>query len=669
VSESDRPGIRLGIVGCGAAARRCHIPALVGASPFTLTVLVDRDAAHAAETARLFGVLRAEAGRTGLDPRIETDLRAAMEAADAFVVATSHESHARIAEELLRAGKHVLVEKPLALRVSEAERIADAARAGSAVAVPAHVRRFFPAAHWVRAMLAEHAVGAVRSVRWSEGRHYDWPVTSDFMFSADAGGGLLADSGPHVFDLLCWWFGEPVRLVDYEHNADDGGSESELGATIAFHEVTARVELRRLRELSNRCVIEGEKGTLSVGTGFPGEFEHRDRDGTVVAAGAVPVRVPATDSWVGLFAGQFEDFAGAIIGEHAPFADLSDGTRTVRLLEACADGTNRRPLARPWACRPARTDEGASGRVAVTGATGFIGGHLAEGLVAAGRETVAVARDLSRLSRLSHLDQRLLRFAHADIRDRDRLATAFEGCDVVVHTVYGSGGTPEEQWSVSVEGTRTVIEAARLAGVRRLVQLSTVAVYDGAGRTVLDEDSPPPPEVSGDLGYARQKIEADRLALGASAPLEVVCLQPTVVYGPLAPSWTVNPLRRLAAGASLPTGEANEGVCNPVHVADVVGAILHVAGDVPVAGRRLLVSGPETVSWGRFYDRYRAMLGLAPPGGPTGEGLDDWERALYADRAVVRTEALARAGFRPSVGFAEGMGHVEDWARWAGLVA
>ncbi|MGJ6966070.1 NAD-dependent epimerase/dehydratase family protein [Streptosporangium sp. G11] len=656
--------MRIGIVGCGAAARLCHLQGLAHDGPFLLTALVDSVFSHAVTAAEHYRGLR----DTDRPVAVLTSVEAALPYIDAAVVATPHATHADVAGQLLRAGKHVLVEKPLALTPDECARIRDAAQQGSATVVPAYVRRLFPAAQWVPDLLKTGRLGDVIRVTWREGQPYDWPLLTGFMFDAPAaGGGVLADTGPHVLDMLYHWFGGPVQLIRFEDNSA-GGADSEAHATVRFGSVTAEIEISRLRELPNECVIHGTAGSLTVGTGLSASFVHLDAAGHVVGRGTVPTSPRTRDSWAGLFHGQFEEFHRAVKGDATGYATFEDAATTVNLIHECRT-TSPGKLPRPWEARPYQGSDPA-GRVAVTGATGFIGAHVVDRLVADGVSCVAVVRDLARLARLSHLDPQKLTHVRTDIRDVSALTEAFTGCDVVVHTVYGSSGDTTEQWSVTVEGTQAVLDAAAAAKVRRLVYVGTVATYDTTDVRDLDEDTPMLPTRADDLEYAQQKLAAERLVMAAAGnELEVVSIQPTVVYGPWSPGWTLGPVRRLVEGrANLPTGDT-AGVCNAVHVHDVAAAATALAWAPHVDGQRLLVSGPEPVKWGEFYDAYRTMLNVAPPSaGYHGGELPDWERSLYSDEAVVHCDRLASHDFRPRVGFAEGMAQVAEWARWAGLL-
>ena len=666
MTDPEPGGRRLAIIGCGAAARLCHLPALAAGTPLRLVALVDRVEANARDAATRYAELRAAHSTAPAEaPVVSGDLATVLPGIDAAVVATAHESHAAVATTLLRAGKHVLIEKPLALTVEQAERIRAAAAESGALVMPAHVRRLFPSARWVKSIIDSGRLGTVHRVSWAEGRPYSWPVVSPFMFEpASVGGGVLADSGPHVLDVLLWWLGEPARVTSVADNAD-GGADSEVAIGLTFGTVEAQVELSRLRELGNTCAIAAEHGMITVDTGFPAEYTERDAVGAVIASGPVPVLQPAQGTWVGLFREQFADFDRAIVGEPTRLANFDDGVATVRLLEACrALPANRLP--QPWT-GPHPTTAMVDARVAVTGATGFIGSHIVERLLAAGARPVAVGRNLAKFARLSHLDPDRLQYALAETRDRRALVEALRGSDVVVHTVYGSGGSPEERWSVTVDGTAAVLDAAVEAGVHRIVYLSTVAVYDAGERASIDEDCPTLAPADNDLSYGRQKLVAEQRIMTGSGRVEVVCLQPTVVYGPGAPSWTIQPLRRLpVANHVLPTGP-DTGACNAVHIQDVADAVVFATTVDGLAQTRLLISGPNVVPWGEFYDAYRSMLGLQPPRRHDPDALEAWERGLYVSRSTVDTSRLRAVGFEPRVPFADGIGHVAAWARWAGL--
>jgi dihydroflavonol-4-reductase len=168
-------------------------------------------------------------------------------------------------------------------------------------------------------------------------------------------------------------------------------------------------------------------------------------------------------------------------------------------------------------------------RILITGGTGFVGGLLLARLVAEGRQVRALVRHPADRERLP--DPRVeLAFGHLD--DEESLARAADGCQVVYH-VAGLNqlclADPTPLYRVNVEGTRRMLEAARRAGVRRVVYTSSAAVLGGDGTTMVTESAQPPAEFTSH--YARSKFEAEQFALEFQG-VEVVAVNPSSVQGP-----------------------------------------------------------------------------------------------------------------------------------------
>lgn len=171
-------------------------------------------------------------------------------------------------------------------------------------------------------------------------------------------------------------------------------------------------------------------------------------------------------------------------------------------------------------------------RVFVTGATGLLGSHLIQELRRGGHEVVALVRQDSDTRFLAAQGCELV---EADIRSvADDLAPLVDGCSHLVHSaalVYAGGEWPKIR-AVNVDGTRSVLRAASLAGVGHAVHVSSVAVYGAASSPVTEAtptDTPLPPD---DL-YARSKREAEEVARGIEEKrgLPVTIVRPSAVYG------------------------------------------------------------------------------------------------------------------------------------------
>src|SRR5262249_17420136 len=139
-----------------------------------------------------------------------------------------------------------------------------------------------------------------------------------------------------------------------------------------------------------------------------------------------------------------------------------------------------------------------------------------------------------------------------DVRSPADIKSALDGCDAVVHCAVGTSWKPKEVFQVTVDGTRTVAEAALEAGVDRFVHISSMAVHRNGEGQPIDETWPidPPP-----LGYGRNKLLAEReIDKAVARGLSAIILRPTRIYGPFSGTFTVRPLQALAEGRLVLSG-------------------------------------------------------------------------------------------------------------------
>jgi len=231
-------------------------------------------------------------------------------------------------------------------------------------------------------------------------------------------------------------------------------------------------------------------------------------------------------------------------------------------------------------------------RAYVTGASGFIGSHVVHTLREAGWEVGET---------------------FVDVGDSAALEREMEGCDAVFHlaALYSFKGDPAEFSRVNVDGTRNVLEAARRAGVARVVHTSRCARWGRVeGGPAREDDEPPDWELT--VPYKATKIAAERLALAASRDgLDVVAVNPTtpVGEGDRVPTPTGRMVRGVASGryrAYL----AGTGV-NLVDVRDVARGHL-LAFEHGRAGERYLLGG-EDMPLREVFALVAAAAGLRAP--------------------------------------------------------
>ena len=338
--------LRLALIGCGKVTERFHLPVALACPEVRVSALIDPDPIRARQLA---------AGAEGA-LMMESPARIA-DHADAAIVAAPHHLHADIACSLLDQGLAVLVEKPMALDVASCDRMITAAERNDTVLAVGLVRRWYDASRWVKASLDAGDLGRVVSVDAREGAVFNWQVVSDATFRQAMGGGVLADIGTHVLDLLVWWLGDPQQVA-YRDDAM-GGVEAECEIDLVFPDgVTGTVELSRTRNLRNSIVIHCERGNLTIGPGFDPEIRlhHAARAHLLSAHAHAPQAPPATRLET-LFDAQLRDFVAAVRERRPAFVSGVEGRRSIALLDACRQA--REPLELPWLrlTRPQRRGE------------------------------------------------------------------------------------------------------------------------------------------------------------------------------------------------------------------------------------------------------------------------------------------------------------------------
>jgi NAD dependent epimerase/dehydratase len=305
-------------------------------------------------------------------------------------------------------------------------------------------------------------------------------------------------------------------------------------------------------------------------------------------------------------------------------------------------------------------------RVLVTGAGGFIGSHLCERLVELGAEVRALV-EYSSLGSWGWLDDSTARneldVVSGDVRDRDSVAAAAAGTEVVFHlaaliAIPFSYEAPSSYVETNVVGTLNVLRAAQLAGAR-VVHTSTSEVYGTARAVPIGEDHP----LQAQSPYAASKIGADKVAesFHLSFGLPVATLRPFNTYGPRQSARAVIPtiLTQLLAGGGVALGNLTP-TRDFTYVTDTVDAFVRIA-DCPAAiGRVLNVGSGKEIAIGELVERIETVLGRRATVGR------EEERVRPAASEVERlcadaSEAQALLGWEPQVTLDQGLAATAEW--------
>ena len=330
--------LRIAVVGCGAVVEHLHLPALAQRNDCTLVAAVDQNPERAQRLTRFFG-----------KPTILTDFRNLLALKiDLAIVALPNHLHATVSTELLRAGFHVLVEKPMALSVAQCDEMLAAAEEGHALLAVGMMRRFNHGSRFVKSAIDSNLIGRIRSIDMRDGHIYEWPITTDFPFRREAaGGGVLMDSGVHDLDQLLWWMG---GMQSYEYFDDnEGGVESECllrGTLQAGAKVI--VELSRNRTLRNTARLRGERGEIEVSLLSNSVWVRLNGAPMQMIGRGSPVctRTAAPQSHVDIIRDEHDDLFDAIRTGRTPGVPGIEARRSLALIENCY--SQRRPLRLPW---------------------------------------------------------------------------------------------------------------------------------------------------------------------------------------------------------------------------------------------------------------------------------------------------------------------------------
>lgn len=202
--------LRVGIIGAGGIAQSRHIPALLTLSELaSVEAICDIHEETARLTAEKFGV-----------PHAFGDYQDMLEIVDAVVICTPNRYHAEISVAALKAGKHVLCEKPMAMTAEECEEMIKASKkSGKQLAIAYHYR-FMKEARAAKKVIEENEIGQPIVARAKALRRRKVPGWGVFTNKELQGGGAMIDYGCHFLDLALWLLGspEPVEVTGTAYN-------------------------------------------------------------------------------------------------------------------------------------------------------------------------------------------------------------------------------------------------------------------------------------------------------------------------------------------------------------------------------------------------------------------------------------------------------------------
>ncbi len=315
-------------------------------------------------------------------------------------------------------------------------------------------------------------------------------------------------------------------------------------------------------------------------------------------------------------------------------------------------------------------------KVLVTGATGFIGSHLAEELSKRGYDVTCLVRKPSRLKWLEGLD---LAFKEGDCLDADSLTPALKGADAVFHLAgLTKGRRPDDFYRANTAGTENMLKAAEKAcpDLKRFVFMSSLSAVGPSrnGRPVDEETEPKP--VS---DYGKSKLKAEAAVLKYSAGMPITIIRPPAVYGPRDRDFYFF-YKLLKKGIFPYWGECRYSL---IYVDDLVKGLIQAVESPGAGGGTFFLSDGNIYTNVEIADRIAQAVGSRPlrlrvPGRLLGliAGAGGWlssePSVLNRDKArelchsnwlCDSSRAVKRLGFSPKTMLKEGVSWTANWYR------
>lgn len=185
-------------------------------------------------------------------------------------------------------------------------------------------------------------------------------------------------------------------------------------------------------------------------------------------------------------------------------------------------------------------------KILVTGSTGMVGYHACRRMLAEGHTVRALVRNIGRAELLKDLQSERLSLMAGDVSSLDSVSEAVSTMDVVVHTagIVDPLARREDIQKVNVEGTRLLLQAAEVSGIKQFIHISSLSVITGQKdqyAVTESEELKPCGEA-----YADSKVEAERLVISYAKNLWVTILRPGFIYGPMERAWMPRLMNNLA---------------------------------------------------------------------------------------------------------------------------
>lgn len=324
----------------------------------------------------------------------------------------------------------------------------------------------------------------------------------------------------------------------------------------------------------------------------------------------------------------------------------------------------------------------------VTGGTGFIGSFLVRRLLSNGHKVRLLTRDREKAKSLFGIDIEIVK---GDITDTGALREGTNGADFVFHLAarVGDFGPKREFYRVNVDGTKSLVDAARKAKLNRFIYVSTNAVT-GMKRQEITDESTPYSNTGGHYGISKGMAERITLESYEKDGLPGVIIRPAIVYGPGSTNFVIRPFESMKKGKMFLL-DGGRGLCWHTYVENLIDAIMLSSENEKAIGEIFIITdGKSDTTWGEYFNKLSETAGFPPISRDIPKWLAmtmAWSMyglyrvsgikpmiapmavGIITSRSGVSIEKAKKVlGYSPGIDLDKGMRRVGEWLKKEGLI-
>jgi len=562
-------------------------------------------------------------------------------------ILTPPATHLPLVLECAQAGCNVLVEKPMGLNYQESLAMFRAAEKYGVSLCVDHNHFFDPCMMEVRKMVERGDLGRIIYVESYYGWNTDipavrgYPKANEIPWIHTLPGGVFHDIITHPLSLLLEYTGPPGEMKAMtrtmgtlpQEQPDElhilcNGSKAMGTLSVSFN---AKPFLHYLNLFGSKMFVQVNFDTMTF-------YTHPDRKLPKVVTKPLfnleqswqLSKRTIGNTWKFLrgtlksyhgMATLIHQFYGSIQRGDAPPLSKEQCLQVARVIDKIWDQIGPRkmvfspilngksnlsslsPAFSPASSSPSQSPK--RPKVLITGASGFLGTHLARRLIREGYPVRVMVRKLSPLEQLRNLDVEIF---FGDIRDELSLRSAIRGVEMIIHAAAATSGSVEASMETTVNGTLNVLKIAQEEEIRKLVYISTLSVYDytrlPADHLVREEDALEAyPQNRGAYTYSKLEAEKAVQQFIRETSLPIVILRPGTIHGPGGPALTPMIGYALSKGLVLAIGSKSFEL-PLVYIDNLLDAIVFSLCSENAAGKIYNIVDEEKIPKHAYIQRY-----------------------------------------------------------------